>query len=217
MAIKAAIFDMDGLLLDSERICMTAYLEAGRIVGHEVNPEVYLQCIGSNDKKTREILINGHGEDYPYEEIYKCWKKLYLKESLEKPMPLKAGVVDFLHKIQASGIPMGVATSTHSELAITKLKNAELFDYFNFVIAGDQVENGKPHPEIYQTAAEKHGVSASHCMAFEDSENGVRAALAAGINVIQVPDIVIPSKEVKAMGHRIVESLAHIEWPVEHW
>ena len=211
MKYDAAIFDMDGLLLDSERICMDCFLEAGRQIGYKVDLDVYISCIGSNEHLTKKKLITGHDVLFPYDEIYHLWRELYNNEVYEKPVPLKPGVRELLSKLSYSGIPAGVATSTAQKLAITKLTNAGLYDYFSFVVGGDQVSASKPSPDIYLKSAHKHQVNVSQCIAFEDSENGVLAAYNAGISVIQVPDLVPATIELKSLGHKIVDSLHDID------
>ncbi len=177
----------------------------------EADPAIYIGCIGSNVDKTKEILIEGYGDSFPYDEIQSLWKRLYLKEVNKKPIPLKLGAKELLWKISDCGVPIGIATSTPYDLALIKLKKSGLFKYFKFVVAGDQVSKSKPDPEIYLTAANKHKVGVEQCIAFEDSENGVRAAYSAGITVIQVPDIVKPTDKLKSLGHEIVDSLCDVE------
>ena len=108
-------------------------------------------------------------------------------------------------------MPIAIATSTAHKTALNKLRNTELLPYFDFVIGGDQVANSKPDPEIYQTAARRHGAAPHRCIAFEDSANGVLAAHRAGIPVIQIPDLVSPTQELRALGHCILESLLDVE------
>lgn len=211
MKFEAAIFDMDGLLLDSEKLCMECFLESCRSVGFGADPAIYINCIGSNVDRTKEILIEGYGDSFPYDEIHSLWKKFYLEEVYEKPVPLKQGAKELLRKISDFGVPIGIATSTPYDLALIKLKNSRIFEYFEFVIAGDQVSKSKPDPEIYFAAAQKHKVGVEQCIAFEDSENGVRAAYSAGVTVIQVPDIVEPTDNLKSLGHKIVDSLCDVE------
>jgi HAD superfamily hydrolase (TIGR01509 family) len=213
MRHKAAIFDMDGLLLDTERICMECFYAAGGHLGCQINPEVYLRCIGTTETSTRSILIEGHDPGFPYEEIRELWRKLYLAEIEGKPVPVKSGAVELLEKMVASCIPVGLATSTAFERALARLENSGLLSYFDCMITGDQVAMGKPHPEIYLRAAMELGVKPSECIAFEDSENGVRAAISAGMTVIQVPDLVRPAGPA-APGHTILSSLNDFTWPV---
>lgn len=212
MMFKAAIFDMDGLLLDSERICMACFLEAGQQLGHAVDPGVYLSCIGTNEAGTREILVKGHGADFPFEAITELWRKRYLEQIRETAIPKKDGAQALLEEIVASGTPIALATSTAHELAWIKLRNAGLAEYFDFVVGGDQVAQGKPHPEIYLRAASALDVSPLDCIAFEDSENGVLAALAANMSVVQVPDLVEPTLVLRSRGHRILPSLRDVSW-----
>ena len=208
---KALIFDMDGLLLDSERIALKTFLAACESAGFVPQSSVYLNCIGCNAEKSREILLNGYGPNFPYEEVMSHWDKNYAEQAFLKKVPLKPGVNNLLASIAAHGLPMAVATSTALDKATLKLKNAHILHYFKFIVAGDQVRQSKPHPEIYLKAAEKLEIRPEHCLALEDSDNGVKAAFAAGMTVFQVPDLVAPADEVKALGHKIINSLQGFE------
>ena len=145
-----------------------------------------------------------------YEKVNPIWNNIYHDAIENSPIPLKKGVRDFLERVSKLDLKLAVATSTGYDLAIKKLKNTDLYKYFEVVVAGDQVQNSKPDPEIYLTAAEKLGVDPKKCLAFEDSDNGTLAAHSAGMTVIQIPDIVEVSDEVKALGHRIVGSFEEI-------
>lgn len=205
--IKAVIFDMDGLLLDTERLSLSTFIQACEHCGCEPNREVYLECIGSNREKTRQILVEGHGENFPLDAVCDVWDKNYRRVTLEQPIPVKAGAKDLLAFLSGTQVKIGLATSTKQSAAVKKLLNAGIEHYFEFILGGDQVSQGKPHPEIYRKVAAQFGVSAENCLAFEDSNTGVKAAYYAGMNVIQVPDLLEPSAEVKAFNHLIVSSL----------
>lgn len=211
MAYKAVIFDMDGLLLDSERIALDTFLEACRTFGFQPDRNIYMRCIGTNFSRVKEILMEGYGETFPYDDVFKLWTEKYTSEAFEKPVPLKDGAQELLKRIRSDRIPMAVATSTAYDKAVLKLKNAGILDFFKVIIAGDQVENSKPDPEIYRKAAEGLGVSAGDCLVFEDSNNGVRSAHAAGMEVVQIPDLVEPTDKTKALGHTILPSLLQVE------
>lgn len=211
MKYKAVIFDMDGLLLDSEKIALDCFLEACRKAGFTPDISLYLKCIGTNSKKTKQILLEGFGRTFPIDEVFKHWDALYYKETFEKPVPLKRGAIQLLDKLRNTGYPMAIATSSAHNKAIVKLKNSDIFDYFEVIIGGDQVKNSKPDPEIYSTAANKLGINADECIGIEDSDNGVKSAYGAGMSVIQIPDLQPPSREVKKLGHTILDSLFEIE------
>lgn len=204
---QALIFDMDGLLIDSERVSIQCFLAAGEMLGVNLDKDIYLRCIGTNVQRTEQIIMEGHGEAFPYSQLRERWDHLYFKEVIDRAVALKPGVLALLEQAQLMHIPMAVATSTRRELADKKLDNAGLLHFFEHVVTGDQVEKSKPNPQIYLTAASQLNVSVDNCLAFEDSENGVRAAVAAGMRVIQVPDLVAPSAEILALGHQVVSSL----------
>ena len=211
MTIKALIFDMDGLLLDTERCSLECFLKAVKVLDCPVKQDVYLQCIGTNMAQTEQILRAGHSDDFPYAQLRECWDELYFKEVTTKALPIKAGVVQLLDDAKSRGLTIALATSTHYQLACVKLKNAELFDYFSHIVAGDHVEKSKPHPQIYLHAAQQVNRDVEHCLAFEDSENGVLAAFNAGLSVIQIPDLVEPSEKMKQLGHSIKGTLTEVD------
>ncbi len=202
---------MDGLLLDSEKHSLECFLQAAEVLGCSVNKDVYLQCIGTNMAHTEQILRAGHDADFPYAQLRECWDDLYFKEITSKALPIKAGVIELLDDAKARGLTIALATSTHYQLACLKLKNAELFDYFSHIVAGDHVEKSKPHPEIYLRAAQQVKFDVKQCLAFEDSENGVLAAFNAGLKVIQIPDLVEPSAKMQQLGHSIKSNLTKVK------
>ena len=208
----AVIFDMDGLLLDSESIALTTFIEACRECGYQPDDlEPYYRCIGTNWPNATEILISGYGADFPFDAISKIWGEKYHRETLTKPVPLKEGVLKLLQYLEQEGVKRAVVTSSRKENSLIKLTNAEILHFFEFVLGGNEIANGKPHPEMYLTAAEKLNAAPDKCLAIEDSDNGVLAAFNAGMTVIQVPDLKQPSAEVKALGHIIAASLVEVE------
>jgi HAD superfamily hydrolase (TIGR01509 family) len=209
--INAIIFDMDGLLLDSERIALSTFVDSCKEHNFKPNMEVYHKCIGTNASTTREILLEGHGDNFPYEAIAKLWARKYREEALHKPVPMKEGVLSLLQYLKQEGVRIAVVTSTRKRNALIKLSNAKILHFFDFVLGGDQVSNGKPNPEVYLTASQKLNEPPTKCLALEDSDNGVLAAHNAGLTVIQVPDLKEPSVEIEALGHLIVKSLVEVE------
>lgn len=203
----AVIFDMDGLLLDTETVSMRTFLETCDAFGVAVDVPTYKQSIGTTAEDTRKMFAPLIGGDEAYRAFRKVWSARYYADAVEKPVPVKPGVFAILKWLASTGIPIALATSTSSSIAPTKLAHANLTAFFPIVVTGDLVENGKPAPDIFLLAAEKLGIDPSKCLVFEDSDNGVRAAIGAGMSAIQVPDLVQPSDEVRGLGHRVVPSL----------
>lgn len=206
-APRALVFDMDGLLLDTERIALDTFEVACRLHNKPVAREIYFRCIGSNMVGTRDILQQALGPTFPYDQISKDWMELYHQRVATQAVDLKDGALEVLELARRRRLPIALATSTHTALATTKLRLAGLGHYFSAVIGGDAVTNGKPHPEPYLAATRALGHAPGTCWAIEDSDNGVRAAHAAGLFVLQVPDLVQPSDAVRELGHLIVSSL----------
>jgi len=204
------IFDMDGLLLDSERLARDAFVRACGELGWAADLAAYHRCIGSNAQATEQILRAHYGPDFPYAELDVSWNTHYQARLAQAPVPVKAGAVDLLSHLSRAGIPRALATSTRRSVAERKLTDSALREYFQHTICGGETARGKPHPEPYLRAADALGLKPAQCLALEDSGNGVRSASAAGCVVIQVPDLVTPDAEIAALAHLIVDSLTDV-------
>jgi HAD superfamily hydrolase (TIGR01509 family) len=203
-APAALVFDMDGLLLDTERIALETFEAACTANGVSVAREVYFTCVGSRGDA---ILRRALGSTFPFDAVSRDWSALYNERVMTRAVDVKEGAITLLEMTRQLDLPIALATSTRTALAKHKLEMAGLARFFQVVIGGDAVTHGKPHPEPYLAAARALGRSASRCWAVEDSENGVRAAHAAGCFVLQVPDLVQPSQSVRDIGHRILADL----------
>ncbi|MCZ6658835.1 MAG: HAD family phosphatase [Gammaproteobacteria bacterium] len=204
------MFDMDGLLLDSERVARQCFVEACRDCDWEPDLDVYNLCIGSTYAATEQILCTNFGARFPWQAVSERWHDLYHARVLHHPVVVKSGAVEVLDLLDRHGVPAALATSTRRETTIAKLGNAKLSNRFQHVICGGETRRGKPHPDPYLEAVQRLGLAPHVCWAFEDSDNGVRAAVAAGLTVFQVPDLVRPSDSVQALGHTIVRSLHEV-------
>ena len=168
----AAIFDMDGLLLDSETIALAAFLETCRQFDLGDETETFMRCVGTNGALGERVLKEALEGKADHLEFGRVWDERYAAAISGKAVPLKHGVIELLEDLKAAGIRCAVATSTSSARAREKLRHAAILDNFEAVVGGDQVENSKPHPEIYLEAAAALGVPPEKCLALEDSENG---------------------------------------------
>ena len=209
------LFDMDGLLLDSERLARDAFVRACEDHGWPADLDSYQRCIGSTYEKTREILVAAYGADFPYETVDASWHHHYHARLADGPVPVKAGAEALLAHLWARQVPMALVTSTRRETAVTKLEATGLLDFFAALVCGGETEKGKPDPDPYLAAAARLDLEPRACWALEDSANGVRAAVSAGCVVFQVPDLVPPTTELARLGHRIVASLDEVRAVLE--
>jgi HAD superfamily hydrolase (TIGR01509 family) len=206
----AAIFDMDGLLLDTERIALLAFLEACEHFGIGAQPEVFTRCLGTNEALGMAILEAGLEGRVDHLAFRRVWESRYVESITSRPVPLKDGAGELLEHLASLSMPLAVATSSNTPRARQKLRDAGILDRFAAVVGGDQVPRSKPDPDIYLKAAASLGVAPAMCLALEDSENGVRAALSSGMTVIQIPDLVEPAPHVREFGHIILRSLREV-------
>lgn len=187
--VRAAVFDMDGLLLDSERIVARAWVLAAQRLGVEFDAQFGLTLIGRNAEDSRRMLADHLPRGYPLDRFFCACREAWDEITAREGVPVKPGVHALLDWIGRRRWPCAVATSTAHERACAELSRVELMPRFHALVGGDEIARGKPAPDIYREAAKRLGVVAAECVAFEDSEPGVRAALAAGMQVFMVPDI----------------------------
>lgn len=207
MPLRAVIFDMDGLMLDTERIALRALADAAAELGYPWREEIGLAMVGLNARDSDAIVARYLGPNYSPEPLRVAFNKTYMAAIEVGPIVAKTGLVELLDWLEQEEVPKAVATSTRHERACFKLERAGIGRRFPVIIGGDQVSRGKPAPDIYIAAAAGLGIAASNCLALEDSAPGVNAALAAGMQVIMVPDVLAPPPEIVALGHCIVPSL----------
>lgn len=202
---EAVIFDMDGLMLDSERASLRSWSRGAHELGLQIEDDFWLRLVGHSTAACEAILRERLDDAQIAALLERCYA-LYHAE-VDAGLPLRPGIHEILQMLARHGIACGVATSTRRPLAPHKLEVAGLLRYFKSVTAGNDVQHPKPAPDIYLLAAQRMGAAPGRCVALEDSPAGVTAALAAGLTVIQVPDLVAPDEALRARGHRIVASL----------
>lgn len=209
-SFDAVIFDMDGLLLDTERVALTVFNETCERFGFAPRLEVFARCLGVNKETSERVLAQGLEGVADPAAFGRAWDEAYAARQALEPAPLKDGVTALLDHLGALGLPAAVATSSATERARAKLDRAGILKRFRTVVGGDQVRRSKPQPDIYLRAAMLLDADPTSCLALEDSENGVRAAIAAGMTVVQVPDIIQPSPELRREGHIVLGSLREV-------
>ncbi|QBG87029.1 HAD family hydrolase [Xanthomonas oryzae] len=202
---QAVIFDMDGLMLDSERAITACLAQAADEQGLQIEPAFWLRMVGTGDVACRLLLGERIG-DAAAEAMLAHAQRLYAA-AVERGIPHRPGIIALLEYLAAQGMPRAVATSTQRPLALRKLEAADLLWRFDAVCTASDVVHPKPAPDIYLLAARTLAVDPALCLVLEDSPTGVRAALAAGMTPIQIPDLLEPDAAVRALGHRILPSL----------
>ncbi len=207
---EAVIFDMDGTLLDTERVAQEAFITTCEELAVTPRMDLLLRCVGAADAIARGVIREGYGPTLDIDTFFAAWNRNFAAVNAVTPAPLKEGALALLDAVGQLGLPMAIATSSRTAHAVEKLGQAGLLARFRTVIGADQVQRPKPDPEVYLTAAARLGANPRACLALEDSEYGVRAAHAAGMTVIQVPDITQPSADLRALGHIVLASLKEV-------
>ncbi|MPZ36705.1 MAG: HAD-IA family hydrolase [Rhizobiales bacterium] len=204
--VEAVIFDMDGLLLDTESLYRAAMVASALGMGYDFPDEFCRSMVGTAETEIHLILQQRFGADFPIARLFQdC--ELQMRQRLEAGVPVKAGAVELIGELAARGLPMAVATSTFRRIAEHHLRRAKLFDYFTTVCTREDVTRGKPHPDIFLKAAAALGIRAERCLVLEDSHHGIRAAHAAGTMPIMVPDMLPATDELRGMCVAVVSDL----------
>lgn len=209
----AVVFDMDGLMLDSERAITDCMARAAAEAGHALPQSLWLDLVGTGEAACREILRQRLGAAAA-DAMLAHADTLY-DVVVDAGMPHRPGIVALLDWLERRDVPRAVATSTARPLALRKLRRAGLLDRFHAICTSSDVARPKPAPDVYLLAAARLDVEPARCLVLEDSPAGVRAALAAGMIPVQVPDMVAPDAELLALGHRVVDSLAQAQQLLE--
>lgn len=209
--LKAVIFDMDGLMIDSERVTFECYQEVLKDMDLTMDETFYKTLLGKPVKGIQQRFYDVYGNDFPIEDVM---KKVHAKmaERFEKEgVPVKKGLVSLLQYLKENSYQTIVATSSNRNRVDTILEQAGITDFFDDSICGDEVTKGKPNPEIFLKACQKLGVSADEAIVLEDSEAGIQASYDAGIRVICVPDMKYPEKQYEEKAYRILHDLDEVK------
>lgn len=205
---RAVIFDMDGLLIDSEVIYREAWLRSIGRFGQEMPEETFRRFLGRNGRDSRRLLAEIYGAGFEVDGFLDACREYAGAHIEAHGIAPKPGLQELFAGIAGRGLLKAVATSTRREWALRSLGQLAL--HFSVLTTGDEVERGKPAPDIFLLCAERLRVAPGECLVLEDSEAGVRAAHAAGMPVVMIPDLVAPSAEIRALAWRVCPTLAEV-------
>ena len=210
MKTATVIFDMDGLLFDTERL----YIEQSRIsekeYGLAIPEEIHWETIGKTLGDARKVYAERYGRDFPVEEFMHTTKDLVYRYIEEHGLPVKPGAFDLLRELRDRCFTVILASSSPRWMIEKNLRLAEMADFFDFTVSGEDVERGKPSPDIFLRAAALAEADPAECVVLEDSNNGIRAAFAAGMRPVMVPDIKPPEPDVTEMVYKVYRDLEEV-------
>ena len=212
-APRAVIFDMDGLMIDSEVIYQMAWRRAIREFDREMPDKTFRRFLGRNSPDSHTLLAEIYGVEFDAAGFMGRCNGIADEHIATHGIPHKPGLGDLLLSLEKHGMRKGVATSTRREWALRSL--GPLVARFEVLTTGDEVARGKPAPDIFLLCAERLNAAPHECLVLEDSEAGIRAAHAAGMRAIMVPDLVGPTDEIRALAWRVCASLDDVrtmEW-----
>lgn len=209
--IKAVIFDMDGVLFDTERLVSVAWRQIAKENSMKEIDRVLKECIGRSYEDARLVFYEHYGEAFDYDGFRAKARQLFFKDIEDNGLPIKKGVDELLAYLKQGGYKIGLASSTRKEGVLSHLKVANIEAYFEVIVGGDMVKHSKPNPEIYQMACKLLEVEPDEAICIEDSLNGILSASSAGLNVIMVPDLIGPTEEILPLLHKQFKSLLEVK------
>lgn len=209
--MKAVVFDMDGVIFDSETLVIETWQEVAKRHHIENIEEVCMKCLGTNAAASKAIFKNAYGEDFPYDDYKAEMSALFHERAAGGKLRQKPGIKDLLAYLREKGIKTAVASSTRREIVCRELEEGGLMPWFDRIVCGDMVARSKPEPDIFLKACELLEVEPKDAYAIEDSYNGIRAAKRAGMKPIMVPDLAPPTEEMEKLAECILPSLDHVK------
>lgn len=208
--MNTIVFDMDGVLFDTEILCMKSWMAVAEEMGLPDMDKIFPRCIGCNSNDSKRIVMGAYGEDFDYAGFRERASEWFWREIEENGLPMKPGVRPLLGWLREQRWNIGLASSTKGASVLHHLEQAGIRDYFSVVVSGDMVEHSKPLPDIYLLACRRLGVEPETAYAIEDSPNGIRSAHRAGMKPLMVPDMLAPDGEMESLSTGIFRDLGEV-------
>ena len=208
--IKAIIFDMDGLMIDSERVTFECYQERLKDMNLTMDEEFYKTLLGKPIKGIYQRFYDVYGNDFPIQNVIQDVHQLMAERFETEGVPVKKGLVELLHYLKDNNYKTIVATSSNRDRVDKILAQAKITEFFDDSICGDEVTKGKPNPEVFLKSCQKLGVNVDEAIVLEDSEAGIQASYDANIKVICIPDMKYPEKQYEEKTFKILKDLTEV-------
>ncbi len=208
--IKAVIFDMDGLMFDTERLSKELYRELAEKRGYDFEEDFFDEMVGLDLEDTKKTFKEDYGQDFPYLEMREQKNELLKKYVKENGVPVKEGLLETIDYLKRNQYLIAVASSSFREKIEFFLDSISIKEKFDYIIGGDEVEKSKPDPEIFLKGVNGLGVQKEEALILEDSAHGVLAANKAGIKVILIPDLVEHPPEIEKLVYKKLNSLTEL-------
>ena len=209
--MQCVVFDMDGVLFDSEALVLRSWEQTAEIHGIPDVREVCLRCLGTNAAESRRLFLEKYGADFPYDTYKAEMSARYWENVGEGKLELKPGVREILDALRQNGWKTAIASSTRTAVVREEMQHFGLEQMFDEIIGGDMVRRSKPDPEIYLTACRVLGADPAETDAVEDSYNGIRSAAAAGMRPVMIPDLLPPTPEIESLTAKIFPSMTEFQ------
>ena len=208
--IKAIIFDMDGLMIDSERVTFECYQERLKDMNLTMDEEFYKTLLGKPIKGIYQRFYDVYGNDFPIQNVIQDVHQLMAERFETEGVPVKKGLIELLHYLKDNNYKTIVATSSNRDRVDKILSQAKITEFFDDSICGDEVTKGKPNPEVFLKSCQKLGVNVDEAIVLEDSEAGIQASYDANIKVICIPDMKYPEKQYEEKTFKILKDLTEV-------
>lgn len=210
MNINLVIFDMDGLMFDSENLYLKSWKKSMKKMGHEPSMDVFLKTLGITDEKTREFYTDYFGDDLKADKFCALTTEIFIDFLSKGELGIKPGLIELIDYLNNNNIKKAIASSNNRKVIFRNIEVTGIKNDFDYIISGDDVKEGKPHPEIFERVCEALNIAKENTLILEDSLNGIKAGHAASIKSIMIPDLLMPTEEAKEKSHTILKSLFEV-------